>query len=165
MCYKCARGAVPPPWVSVSAVTGWRVPGGLTRRKRLRSYVLQHKHRKLFVWLSGFMSFIYSAPFLSTSPERDFCKLRLESIIVSAVMAWSCVQNWCISAVMSPFCRPAAGHLPPLPSYAFSSICYPCPCPHYHPSPFILPAIVTSSFCLSPQTIVQSDLPSQQFGQ
>ena len=180
MCYKCARGAVPPPWavmawscvqnwcvpppwVSVSAVTGWRVSGGLTRRKRLRSYVLQHKPRNLFVWLSGFMSFIYSALSLSISPERDFCRLRLESIIVSAVMAWSCVQNWCVSAVMSPFCRPAAGHLPPLPSYAFSSICYPCP--HYHPSSFILPAIVTSAFFLSPQTIVQSDLPSQQFGQ
>lgn len=72
MCYKCARGTVPPPWVSVSAVTGWRVPGGLTRRKRLRSYVLQHKHRKLFVWLSGFMLFIYSAPFFVHLSVRRF---------------------------------------------------------------------------------------------
>ena len=150
MRYELARGAVPPPWVSVSAVTGWRASGGLTRRKRLRSYVLQHEPRKIFVLLSGFMSFICSALSLSTSPERDFCRHRLESIIVFAVMVRSRAQNWCVSAVMSPFCRPAAGHLPSLPSYSFSSSCYPCPCPHYHPSPFILPAIVTSSFCLSP---------------
>lgn len=144
MRYKCARGTVPPPWVSVSAVTYCNISPEIYLSDFRGSC---HLFTRLF--------------FLSTSPERDFCKLRLESIIVSAVMAWSCVQNWCISAVMSPFCRPAAGHLPPLPSYAFSSICYPCPCLHYHPSPFILPAIVTSSFCLSPQTIVQSDLPSQ----
>lgn len=136
MCYKCARGAVPPPWVSVSAVTGWRASGGLTRRKRLRSYVLQHKPRKLFVWLSGFMLFIYSALFLPTCPEGDFCRLRLESIIVNAVMVRSRVQNWCVSAVMSPFCRSAAGHSPPLPQYSFSPIChhYQChhPCHHRH---------------------------------